>query len=127
MKKKPDNIVYNYKNEEYDAFKKLYPTSFNSKNFAPEKINKFKSETQHYFKTKLLEIKNNYESLLEEIEWNEAINKAKYNFNPIVGKRYYLYKGEKSNFLSIIKPKEWNKELLGTYKLNSNNTWSKIH
>ena len=36
MKKKADNIVYNYSSKEYDAFSKEYPTSFTSKTFRPE-------------------------------------------------------------------------------------------
>ena len=126
MKEKPDNIIYNYKNNEYDAFKKSYPTGFNSKNFSPDEIKKFKSETQHYFKSKLFEIKNDYEKLIKEIEWTETIHNSKYKFIPIVGKTYYLYKGKESNFLIIISPKEWKTETLGAYKLNSNNTWTKL-
>lgn len=126
MKKKPDNIIYNYQDREYDAFKRSYPTSFNSKNFSINKIKKFRSETQHYFKSKLTEIKKSYESLVEEVQWTETIHNSKYNFTPIVGKIYYLYKGKECNFLSIINPKEWEAESLGAYKLNSNNTWAKL-
>lgn len=126
MKEKPDNVIYNYENKEYDAYKRSYPTSFNSKNFSTDKIEKFESETQHYFKSKLFEIKKNYDLLIKEVEWTETIHKSKYTFTPIVGKTYYLYKGKKCNFLSIISPKEWNAEPLGTYKLNSNNTWTKL-
>lgn len=126
MKKKPDNVIYCNKTNEYDAFKKSYPTGFSSKNFSPDKIKKFKSETQHYFRSKLFEIKKDYESLVKEVEWTETIRKSKYNFIPIVGKTYYLYKGKESNFLSIISPKEWKTETLGAYKLNSNNTWTKL-
>ena len=31
--KKPDNIIYDDQLNEYSAYKKNYPTSFNSKNF----------------------------------------------------------------------------------------------
>ena len=124
--KKPDNIVYDVKNDVYDAFKKPYATSFTSKSFNKEKIKIFKSDTQNYFTTKFLEIKESYENLLEEIEWSTLIENAQYNFNPDIGKTYYLYKGEKNNFLSIIHPKEWEREYLGSYKLTSKNTWNKI-
>lgn len=126
MKKKPDNIIFNYKEKEYDAFKKEYPTSFNSKNFKPEKIKNFNSDTQHYFKTKFNEIKISYESLMNEVEWSLLIGEAKYNFNPIVGRTYYLYQGEKNNFLSLVKPKEWKKKFLGKFKLTTNSSWQKI-
>ena len=126
MKEKPDNVIYNYKTKEYDAYKRSYPTSFNSKNFNLDKIEKFESETQHYFKSKLFEIKKDYDLLIKEVEWTETIHNSKYPFTPIVGKIYYLYKGKECNFLSIISPKEWNAIPLGKYKLNSNNTWTKL-
>tara|TARA_B000000475_G_C15660944_1_gene309838 strand:- start:62 stop:442 length:381 start_codon:yes stop_codon:yes gene_type:complete len=125
--KKPDNVVYNYEDLEYDAYKKPYPTSFTSKRFIPEKIKDFRPESQHYFKTKFFEIKNRYESLIEEIKWSEEINNSHFNFNPIIGETYYLYKGSKNNFLSILNPKEWDFESLGAYKFNSNKTWTKIN
>ena len=52
--KKPDNIVFDYKEEKYDAFKKDYPTSFNSKNFELEEIRDIKLEAQPYFKSRFL-------------------------------------------------------------------------
>ena len=73
MKKKADNIVYNYSSKEYDAFRKEYPTSFNSKTFKPEKIKDLESDAQHYFTTRFFEIKEKYESLLKEIEWSNLI------------------------------------------------------
>ena len=124
--KKPDNVVYDHKNEVYDAFRKPYATSFSSKSFNEEKLKNFKSDTQKYFKTKFIEIKETYDSLLQEIEWSTIIENANCNFNPDVGKTYYLYKGEQNNFLSIIKPKEWEAEHLGSYKLTSKRTWKKI-
>ena len=124
--KKPDNIVFNISSNEYDSYKKEYPTSFNSKNFSIEKISKSKIESQQYFKNKFSEIKEQYDALLQEFNYNELIFNSKYNFKPIVGKEYYLYENDKQNFLSIIKPEEWDKKCLGKYKLNSRNVWQKI-
>ena len=124
--KKPDNIVFNYQSNEYDAYKKPYATNFNSKKFKAVELKSFKSDVKHYFESRFIEIKGQYENLLKEFEWSQLIEKAKYNFNPIVGKKYYLYKGEKQNFLSLIKPIEWKKKCLGEFKLTTNNTWTKI-
>ena len=124
--KKPDNIVYNYKSETYDAFKKNYPTSFNSKNFEIEKINNLKIEARPYFEKKFIEIRNQYLKMTEKLKWNEIIFNSKYNFNPIIGNTYYLYKKNNEYFLSIIKPKEWNMNHQGTFLLESNHSWKKI-
>ena len=124
--KKPDNIVFNSLTNEYDSYKKEYPTSFNSKTFFAEKLSKIELESKSYFQKKLLEIKAKYNQVIKEIEWNELIYKAKYNFKPIIGEVYYLYKRDEKNFLSIIKPNEWGFECIGIFKLRSNNIWEKI-
>ena len=51
--KKPDNIVYDDLLSEYTAYKKKYPTSFNSKNFELEEIKDLKHISKHYFKQKI--------------------------------------------------------------------------
>lgn len=124
--KKPDNIVYNYKSNNYDAFSKEYPTSFNSKNFKIEKIKKFKYEAQNHFISKIEEVREEYSKLIEQLKWNEMISEASYNFNPIVGKKYYLYESNNGTFLSIIKPEEWNMKFIGEFILRSNYVWKKI-
>ena len=123
---KPDNIVFNYKSEEYDAFKKTFPTSFNSKNFNIEKIKNLKTEAQPYFRGRILELQDQYKKLLEELKWNKEVYNSRMNFNPIIGEKYYLYKKPNYKFLSIIKPSEWNMKFIGAFILNSNHTWRKI-
>ena len=124
--KKPDNIVFDSLTNEYDSFKKEYPTSFNSKNFSAEKLTKIELGSKPYFEKKILEIKAQYDLLAKEIEWNQLIFESKYNFKPIIGKSYYLYKSDKKNFLSIIKPGEWDFKCIGKFRLKSNNIWEKI-
>lgn len=79
------------------------------------------------FKTKFEELKQEYFNLLEEYTWNEMVYSAKYSFEPIIGEVYHLYYSkEGSSFLSIISPTEWNYEHIGSFRLDSNNKWSKI-
>jgi hypothetical protein len=63
-------------------------------------------------------------------EYNDSIMvwESKFNFEPIVGKLYFLYRINNENVLSIISPEEWDKydEFIGEYLLNSNNKWIKI-
>ena len=125
--KKPDNVVFNNKTNEYDAFKKNYPTSFNSKNFNLEELKDIKNISKPYFLTKLNEIKNNYNKIVEKLNWNQRIFNSKYNFKPIIGKKYYLYTNKKNeDFLSLINPNEWQKKFVGTFVLDTNNVWEKI-
>ena len=124
--KKPDNIVFNTATKEYDSYKKEYPTSFNSKNFSTEKVARISLGSQPYFKKKLIEIKEQYDILTEELKWNEIIYNSTYNFNPLIGEEYYLYKSKKKQFLSLIKPNEWTLSCIGKFRLRSNNVWEKI-
>ena len=124
--KKPDNIVFDYKEEKYDAFKKDYPTSFNSKNFELEEVRDIKLEAQPYFESEFLELKEKYDKFVTKLEWNKIIHNAKFNFNPIIGKEYHLYEDVNSYFLSIIKPNEWKMKFIGTFILRSNFCWDKV-
>ena len=127
MNKKPDNVVFNIKTGEYDAFKKSYPTSFNSKNFDIVEISKELShETIHYFENRIIEIKKEYNKLINEIEHTQLISSSEYNFSPIIGKIYYLYENKNRKFLSVIGPEEWKMKFLGKFKMTTNKIWTKI-
>jgi predicted nucleotide-binding protein (sugar kinase/HSP70/actin superfamily) len=78
------------------------------------------------FENKFNELKLEYQKLVEEFEWNEIIYNSKFSFEPVIGEIYHLYVGnEGSHFLSLIPPNEWNKEHIGTFKLNSDKKWVK--
>lgn len=126
MKKKPDNVVYNIETGEYDAFKKSYPTSFNSKDFKLEEVTCLKIEARPYFKSTLSKIQKEYKNFISELKWNQRIYNSNYNFNPTIGDSYYLYKDGKKEFLSIINPDEWEKKCIGKFKLGPNYVWKKI-
>ena len=79
------------------------------------------------FEDKFLELKKEYEKLIEEYKWNELVYKAKFSFEPVIGKIYHLYYGaDEKIFLSLISPNEWNKKFIGSFKYNHDNKWIKI-
>ena len=79
------------------------------------------------FNKKYEEIKDEFKRLVDEVSWNEFVYSATYNFIPVIGETYYLYeRNDKSIFLSIIKPDEWNMKCLGITQLESNNKWKKL-
>ena len=59
MKKKyPDNIVYNYETQEFDASKKEYPTSVGAQKFETIKVDKSDSlKANKYFESRLNELR----------------------------------------------------------------------
>jgi hypothetical protein len=58
---------------------------------------------------------------MEEYEWNELVYSAKFSFEPVIAK-FIICTADAAGvnfFLSLIGPQEWNKEHIGTFKLNS--------
>ena len=127
-KKLPDNIVFNYDIEKFDANTKEYPTNINAPSFAPINVDRSDSiKADKYFSSRLNELKSEYENLVNEYKWSDIIYNALYNFQPILGESYYLYlNDDDKHFLSIIEPSEWNQTYVGTFKLLNNGKWEKV-
>ena len=125
MKNIPDNIVFNNQKLEYDAFKKPYPTNISSPNFQKPSIKKISNTAITILKTKFDEISKDYQALLENIKYNELMYTARCDFITITGETYYLYSKKDYNFISIIKPNEWNEKFLGSFTLTSNDLWER--
>ncbi len=129
--KKPDNVVFNEETQKYDAALKPYATSVGApvittndniswKNRSINKVN-------HKVAAKYEELKAEYDKMLQEFEYNKLIFSAKFNFEPIIGKVYHLYKRENEEmFLSIIAPEECNFNSLGSFYLNTEQIWEKV-
>jgi hypothetical protein len=129
--KKPDNVVFNYETQKYDAYLRPYGTSVGApvitttdtiawKNRSINKVN-------HKIQTRYLELKAEYDDMILEFENNKLIFEAKFTFEPIIGKIYHLYKRKNAEtFLSIISPDECNFDSLGSFFLNADQIWSKI-
>ena len=128
MSKYPDNIVFDYEKNEYNAYKKEYPTTSSAPNFSVDLIDKnLPHECKSYFETQLKELQNKYEKIKREYEWTELIYKSDYRFKPDVGSTYHLYKKDNNtNFLSLVDPESWEKTHLGSFKLLSFGKWQKV-
>ena len=84
------------------------------------------AKVNHQFKTKFSELKQQYDQLVDEFEWNKMVYNSKYSFEPVIGEKYHLYYGKHDKvFLSLIGPNEWNKPYIGSFTLDSNNKWIK--
>ena len=123
----PDNIVYSDELG-YNASVLPYATSVGAPVIRVDDLVSWKSRgitnVNKEFESKFNELKIQYQNLIEEFEWNELIYNAKFSFEPVVGEMYHLYQNEDGiNFLSLISPEEWNKEHIGTFKLNSDKKW----
>lgn len=126
--KYPDNIVFNENSERYDASKRSYPTNVGSQKFEPIKLDKSNSlNANNYFDAKFKELRDSYQKLVEEYKWNKIIYESEFSFQPKTGEIYFLYQKEnKSYWLSIVSPKNWNKKYVGSFKLLTNGKWEQI-
>ena len=96
------------------------PDTITWKNRSINKIN-------HKVAAKYLELKAEYDKMMQEFEYNKLIFSAKFTFEPIIGEVYHLYKKEDGqNFLSIIAPEQCNFNPLGSFYLNADQIWEKI-
>ena len=127
-KKYPDNIVYNYETNEFDANTKSYPTTIGSQKFDIVEVDRSESfKADKFFKKRLDEIKKEYESLTKIYESTRLVYDTKYSFQPDLGVVYHMYVGnDGETFLSIIDPNQWDREYLGSFVLNANGTWEKV-
>jgi hypothetical protein len=107
-----------------------YPHHIGSAPIKPENtshfVNRGVNKVNHEFKDRFERLRKEYESLLEEYEWNKIIYESDLRFEPVVGEIYHLYINDGKKFISLIGPGEWKMEFLGTFKLNSDLKWTKI-
>ena len=128
MKKvRPDNIVYSDE-QGYNANVLPYATSVGAPAIRVDDLVSWKSRgitnVNKEFENKFNELKIQYQKLMDEYEWNELVYNSKFSFEPVIGEIYHLYaNNDGSNSLSLIGPSEWNKEHIGTFKLNSEKKW----
>lgn len=128
--KKPDNVVFS-EQEGYHAKLLPYATNVGAPAIKMNDIVSWKSRgitnVNKEFEQRFKELKGEYLKLMEEYQWNELIYEAKFSFEPVIGEAYHLYKAQDASyFLSLINPDQWDKEYVGTFKLNSNKKWVMI-
>ena len=129
--KKPDNVVFNTETQKYDASLKPYATSVGAPIIIPTDTVAWKNRSinkiNHKVSAKYLELKAEYENMMQEFEYNKLIFNAKFSFEPIIGEVYHLYQRENNeSFLSLISPEQCNFKSIGSFYLNAGQIWEKI-
>ena len=122
--KKPDSVADN-------PALLSYASNVGAPAIRPDNVDVWKQRSIHkvnkQLSTKFEELKQEYRKLVEEFQWNELVYTAKFSYEPIIGETYHLYIGKDGTpFLSLIEPHEWNREHIGSFRLDSNQKWIKI-
>ena len=130
-KKKPDLVVFD-ENEGYNSSILPYGTNVGAPAIKMDDVVTWKQQSvikvNHQLKTKFNELKEEYQKLVQEYQWNQLVYKSKFNFEPVIGETYHLFVGNDGEmFLSLIEPEQWKKrEHIGSFILNSERKWIKI-
>jgi hypothetical protein len=130
QKKYPDNIVWD-EQEGFNASKLPYASNVGAPAIKMDDVGGWKSRqvvnVNHQIKTKFEELREEYNKLVDEYNWNQLIYKSKYSFTPVIGHTYHLYINDKEEvFLSLIGPNEWNQKFIGSFQLDSTEKWIKV-
>jgi hypothetical protein len=129
-KKKPDLVVWD-EEKGYYANALTYGSNLSAPSIQMDDVAGWKQgqaqKANKVFVKKYNELKAEFKELVEEVSWNDLVYSSNYNFLPVIGETYYLYrKSDESLFLSLILPSEWNMDFVGATRLESNNKWIKL-
>lgn len=130
-KKKPDNVVFDEESQKYTASLKPYATDVGAPAIRTSDTIAWKNRNIHavnkQINAKYIELKAEYDAMIEQFEYNNLVYSAKFNFEPIIGYTYHLYRNKnKEAFLSVIAPNECNFDYVGTFKLNADKMWERL-
>lgn len=129
--KKPDYVVFDEETQSYNGKMLPYSSSLSAPKITPPDVTSWKNShivsANNQFKAKYESIQKEYERMMQSYEYNDLVYGAKFNFEPIVGKTYHLYKAvDESTFLSLIAPTECNFDYLGSFTLGPDKIWEKL-
>lgn len=100
----PDKVIEDRNQKtyiaEYSAPKIEVP---NLSNFKTNKDNNLSNQ----IKSRMAEIKKEYDDLVKLYEFNAKIEGYEYSFVPVIGHTYYMYTNENKKFISLISPEDF--------------------
>ena len=103
-------------------------------NWKPQQV----TTVKNHFTEKFKELKEAYEGLVEDFNWNKIIYESEMLATPVMGQEYHLYQRMENakhgtpgtRFMSLIAPDEWGSmeglNYIGTFKQDSRQKWTHI-
>lgn len=115
-KKKPDQVVWNEEQEEYIARLLPYASQASGPVIKIPNVDAFKQKgvekVSKQLQTELEELQDKIKKFVKSASDTQRVYTAKFKFEPLVGETYFLYKGDKEDYLSLIPPEQWKKSSL---------------
>jgi len=129
-KRVPDLVVYDEKRGYYQK-ELTYGSNVGAPAIKMEDVGGWKQTQANIankqFKSRYDELKEEFQKLIDEVNWNDLVYTSKYSFIPVMGEIYHLYiKDDESMFLSLISPDQWRQKHIGSFKLDSTQKWIKV-
>ena len=129
-KKKPDQVVWDQEQEDYIARLLPYATQTNGPVIKIPNVDAFKQKgvekVSKQLQTELEELQNKIKNFVKSASDTQKVYTAKFKFEHLVGEVYFLYQGEKEEYLSLIPPNQWKKKFLGAFRLSSEYKWEQV-
>ena len=128
--KKPDQVAWDEKQGEYISRLLPYAADVNGPVIDIPNVDAFKKKgvdkVSKQLQGELGELQDKIKSFVKAASDTQKVYSAKFKFEPLVGETYFLYQGEKEEYLSLIPPESWKKKFIGAYRLNSEYKWVNI-
>lgn len=129
-KKKPDLVVWS-EEKGYYSKELTYGSNVGAPAIKMEDIGGWKqmqaNTVNKHFRSKYEELKEEFQKLIDEVNWNELVYSSDYSFIPVIGEIYHLYmRKDDTTFLSLIDPNSWKQNYIGSFKLDSTQKWIKV-
>ena len=138
----PDNVVYNYETEEFDANIKPYGTNVSAPAIRPNDMSSIKGRAitaaERYAEKEIDKLRKQAALIMEQVrevkervDVSKIIYEADFSMQPIIGNRYFLYeRKDGTHFLSLIAETQWIKidpgKFLAEVELLPDQTWEII-
>ena len=138
----PDNVVYNYETEEFDANIKPYGTNTAAPAIRPNDMSSLKGRAitaaERYAEKEIDKLRKQAELIMEQVkevkervDVSKIIYESEFNIQPVIGNKYFLYqRNDGSYFLSLIADNQWIKidpgKFLAEVELLPDQTWEII-
>ncbi|MDA0200443.1 MAG: DUF2452 domain-containing protein, partial [Bacteroidetes bacterium] len=125
-----DQVVWNDEQEEYIARLLPYASQASGPVIKIPNVDAFKQKgvekVSKQLQTELEELQDKIKKFVKSASDTQKVYTAKFKFEPLVGETYFLYKGDKEDYLSLIPPEQWKKNFIGAFRLSSEYKWERV-